>query len=162
MPVVGTAPARMNLNFGKVNKLVTCIMFLSVIVHLFYSSGYLLDYYLHTEAYRAHCINQEKPELHCDGKCLLAQKIRAAQKEQNPDPESATLPVSPEYLVGMIFTVFWFSKGLPSREPFRKREAIRRFSAGIFIPPEVEGSHSQHQAGILWNAAHLIFHYGSS
>lgn len=31
-----------------------------------------------------YCINKNRPELHCDGKCYLAQKLKSAQeKEEN-------------------------------------------------------------------------------
>lgn len=115
-------------------------MFLSVIAHLFYSSGYLLDYYIHTETYRTHCVNQDRPELHCDGKCILAQKIRAAQKEQGPDREKATIPMSMEYLVGVFFMNFLVSQQNHPVCFCWKNAVIHRFADCIFIPPEVSGS----------------------
>lgn len=75
-------------------------MLIALVTHLFYSSGYLLDYYVNMDVYKEHCINQDRPELNCDGKCILAQKIAEAQKNQAPDQGKMTIPASMEYLSG--------------------------------------------------------------
>ncbi|UCS91789.1 hypothetical protein KZP23_13700 [Echinicola marina] len=32
------------------------------------------------------CINKDKPEMHCDGKCFLAEKLKSAQNQQEQQP----------------------------------------------------------------------------
>lgn len=80
-------------------RLLSHIMLLSIVTHMLYSSGYLLDYYVNTDFYKANCINQDRPELHCDGKCILAQKIAAAAQQDQQDAKDKTmLPASMEYM----------------------------------------------------------------
>ncbi|WP_229239682.1 hypothetical protein [Echinicola soli] len=46
-----------------------------------------MDYVLNKEYIAENlCINRDKPEMHCDGKCFLAEKLKEAQdqKEQQP------------------------------------------------------------------------------
>jgi hypothetical protein len=32
-----------------------------------------------------YCVNKKRPTLHCDGKCFLAQKIKAAEEKNQPE-----------------------------------------------------------------------------
>lgn len=41
----------------------------------------VMDYEIHLPEYLSKCINKDKPELHCNGKCVLMEKIK--EKEQN-------------------------------------------------------------------------------
>jgi len=41
-----------------------------------------VDYQLHLPTYLAACINQDKPQLHCDGQCVLMKKVKKAEKEE--------------------------------------------------------------------------------
>lgn len=47
----------------------------------FYRSIIALDYQLNLPDYIAMCINKNKPQLHCDGQCVLMKKIREKEKE---------------------------------------------------------------------------------
>jgi len=51
----------------------------------------LLEYVVKLEEYKARCINKTKPEMHCNGKCILMQKLRALHQEE-PDPVAPVLP----------------------------------------------------------------------
>ena len=46
----------------------------------FYRSIMVMDYQFHLPEYLAKCINRDQPQLHCDGQCILMQKIN--DKEQ--------------------------------------------------------------------------------
>ena len=35
------------------------------------------------------CVNKNRPEMHCDGKCYLAKRIAAAQKQEESQAEKA-------------------------------------------------------------------------
>jgi hypothetical protein len=67
------------------------IRFLSIlaIIALAYPGMYnfslVLDYQLDMEKYISNCENLDVPMMHCDGKCLLAKKIKAANEEHRPD-----------------------------------------------------------------------------
>lgn len=42
----------------------------------------LMDYEINLPDYIALCINQDKPQLHCDGQCVLMQKIKEKEKQE--------------------------------------------------------------------------------
>ncbi len=73
------------------------ILLLCFAVHLFYSSGFLLDYYINMDVYQANCENRDRPELNCEGKCILAQKIAAAQQQEGTDDTFNPIPVNFEF-----------------------------------------------------------------
>jgi hypothetical protein len=41
-----------------------------------------VDYQINLSDYIAMCINKDKPQLHCDGQCVLMKKIREKEKEE--------------------------------------------------------------------------------
>ncbi len=85
---------------------IAIILLGGVFTHLFYSSGFLIDYYVNTDAYKELCENRDKPMLNCDGKCILAQKIEAANREKGGDQES-TVPPIPIISLQYLPSYFW-------------------------------------------------------
>lgn len=77
--------------------LITYILLTTTLMHLFYSSGYLLDYYVNTDFYLENCENKNRPELNCDGQCILAKKMAAADPVSDSD-EFAPVPHNFEYV----------------------------------------------------------------
>ena len=43
----------------------------------------LVDYELQLPNYIAQCINKDKPQMHCNGQCLLMKRIREKEKQEN-------------------------------------------------------------------------------
>ena len=52
-------------------------------------SRYLIvaDYYLNTSAYLENCINKDKPELRCNGRCQLCKKLHQENPTDKQGPE---------------------------------------------------------------------------
>ncbi len=48
----------------------------------FYRSIMAVEYQIHLPDYLAKCINKDRPQLHCDGQCVLMQKIKEKEKEE--------------------------------------------------------------------------------
>src|SRR5205085_1919482 len=45
----------------------------------------LIDYYANRDFFaEVLCINKDKPALHCNGRCVLMQKLKAAAREETP------------------------------------------------------------------------------
>lgn len=57
-----------------------CVLLLALTLQSFYRSVMTLDYQIHLPDYLAKCINKDRPELNCNGQCVLMKKIR--EKEQ--------------------------------------------------------------------------------
>lgn len=63
----------------------------------------LVDYYVQLEKYKASCINKARPEMQCNGQCILMQRLKAMQNEQ-PEP-AAPAPVKvnfEDYPIGFV------------------------------------------------------------
>ncbi len=61
------------------------IYFLLLVLNLpLFSRMGVLVYYQANKAYIAKvlCVNKNRPSLHCDGKCYLAQKLKAAEERE--------------------------------------------------------------------------------
>lgn len=63
----------------------------------------LFEYYVKMDVYLEQCINKDRPELHCNGQCILMQKLKAL----NPDTPEPTAPAPvkinlQDYPIGFI------------------------------------------------------------
>ena len=83
------------------------------------------------------CINRDKPQMHCNGKCYLMRKLKQAeQKEKNKEHENQRSM----YQIGVVVEKLSFNpymirveKVYQSELPFR----LPAYAADIFQPPRV-------------------------
>lgn len=66
---------------------------------MFFEAFLVVDYYIHTEEYAAHCINDLNPELECNGSCHLHDIVDSMDEKhklnlQNEITHSVYLPTS--------------------------------------------------------------------
>ena len=64
-------------------------------------TGVVLNWAIHQDYIAKNlCVNRDKPELHCNGKCVLMQKMRIADENDTPKPlpEVARLQI-PAFIV---------------------------------------------------------------
>jgi hypothetical protein len=47
----------------------------------------IAGYYINTPAYAINCINKNKPQMHCNGKCQLQKKMNSDETKNNPNAE---------------------------------------------------------------------------
>lgn len=47
------------------------------------------DYYINTANYIANCINKAEPEMHCDGKCQLVNKLEETKEDNSKMPDQS-------------------------------------------------------------------------
>ncbi len=50
----------------------------------------VLSYFTNKQAYERYCVNKARPQLHCDGKCQMAKKIKAEEERDQKDPLKST------------------------------------------------------------------------
>nr|WP_246223785.1 hypothetical protein [Fulvivirga kasyanovii] len=82
------------------------------------------------------CINRDKPELKCNGKCYLAKKLKKAKKQQ--EDQNAELQQVSFTLAVTALTTFAFSSFI--EEPLKHYGEVNNlyhfhFFASIFHPP---------------------------
>ena len=60
----------------------------------------VLDYAMNkAEITQRYCVNKDRPQLHCDGKCYLASKLRRSAKRESKAPNSAPVKIKFEALM---------------------------------------------------------------
>lgn len=60
----------------------TYILLAALTMQSFYRSIMTVEYQIHLPEYVLACINKDKPQLHCDGQCVLMKKIAEKEKEE--------------------------------------------------------------------------------
>ncbi|TYP97699.1 hypothetical protein BC792_102121 [Sphingobacterium allocomposti] len=115
------------------------MLLVALTLHSFYRSIMTLEYQIHLPDYIAKCINKDKPQLHCDGQCVLMKKIKEKEKEETKKSLAAY-----EYSAHYIHKEkTFFTSSLPHmdimKEPLSPYLADYRFNyhTAIFRPPIV-------------------------
>lgn len=113
---------------------VAYILMLCLLNQMFLAAGYMIGYYADIEAYKAQCINKDKPALQCDGQCLLSQKIAATQQTDHTD-QSVTINFSVEYLAGTFSMQHADFENRPSFTDRLDVLYIYQANASLYKPP---------------------------
>lgn len=81
-------PCIFAMNNKNVKRLLTLILLLAFSAQSFSQGILLLNFYFH-RAYIAknQCENRFRPMLHCNGKCVLAKKLKQQEKKEQQNPE---------------------------------------------------------------------------
>jgi hypothetical protein len=85
------------------------------------------------------CVNRKKPELHCNGKCYLVNKLRQVQdKEQKQEHQFQKIQLQlQEAIVALPFVFKQYSvAAINFRIPFTTGMPVARVNA-IFHPPQL-------------------------
>lgn len=93
------------LTFAKVlaysvlyRKTAVSVLLIAFILQSFSQVLIMGDYFINMQNYVAQCINKDKPEMHCNGQCRMAEKM---QKENNNDKNNpqTNIEISVVYFV---------------------------------------------------------------
>lgn len=77
-------PARLTVHFCRVKKLVALILILLLSFQTFYSAGLTLWFYANRALIASkHCVNKSRPAMHCNGKCYLSKRLKAAEEKES-------------------------------------------------------------------------------
>lgn len=58
-------------------------------VQIFQGVFIVLNYYTHQQDYAALCVNKDKPEMHCNGKCQMDKQLQTSQHKQQDRPDKS-------------------------------------------------------------------------
>lgn len=102
----------------------------------------VLDYTLHKEyVQKVLCINKEKPQLKCEGKCYLAQKLKEAAYLDEPleIPLHTPLKINPQRIdvVSSVPKEFKTDQPLITRWWVTSEEATSQVSLSPLTPPPI-------------------------
>jgi hypothetical protein len=88
-----------------------------------------------------YCINKDRPELHCDGKCYLAKQLKAA--EQQDEQQATNTFLSKVFEVETKFPSVSFvfdpivSALIKTHSFYQEADISRIRVTGVFHPPQV-------------------------
>lgn len=84
------------------------------------------------------CINRDKPEMHCNGRCILMQKMKKAQqKEQSPQNQHSKSEILWLHCAGLL--QLDFQVNLPvilEHHPFKSDFYSYTLLRSLFHPPQ--------------------------
>lgn len=68
---------------------VTTVIFLllAFMAQTFTQAFFVFDYYLNKTGYAKQCENKARPKMHCNGKCQMAKKLNAAERNEKQNGE---------------------------------------------------------------------------
>lgn len=88
------------------------------------------------------CINRDKPELHCNGKCVLMQRIQAEERKQEKDRSQKGLEQKEMLYCSMHADGPLERPAVWGRQPkktfYYPRPFTTSFVRGIFHPPDFQ------------------------
>lgn len=120
------------------NKLLAVVLFSAFAIQVFQGNLLILDYYTNTSSFSKFCENKSRPQLHCNGKCILMKKIaeKAKDNEQRTEQKKNAVQVlfSESYFAGIPGHHFINFEYNPQRETF----IIPGFEREVLHPPSVK------------------------
>lgn len=76
------------MNITTIYKQIIAIVFLAALfAHNFSNTLIIADYYTNTASYAKKCVNKARPQLKCNGKCQMTQKLKQQEKQDTENPE---------------------------------------------------------------------------
>lgn len=129
----------MRLTFVKMKRFLSLILTLSFSTSTLFSAFVLVDYFLHYSYYsEVLCVNKDKPQLKCNGKCHLALAEKAQEKEKAPLPKLFQFEVE---ATSPIFTTSKSEQFSPqkAKHPFFIQKAIKILTfSRLLRPPQFQ------------------------
>ncbi|MEO9052680.1 MAG: hypothetical protein ABI280_12845 [Ginsengibacter sp.] len=121
-----------------IKQLITFILLMSFAAQTFNKVFIVIDYYVNTSSFAAHCENKAKPLMKCNGKCQMMKELkREADKEQQyPDRRGE----NKNEIVLDCNTVFATIEpvslsAFKGNYPFANEDKVVKMQRRIFHPP---------------------------
>ncbi|OAQ39695.1 hypothetical protein A5893_08920 [Pedobacter psychrophilus] len=118
-------------------KKVSCILLillisLSSFTRLFYFAGYELN-----KDYIAKnlCINKDKPEMQCNGKCFLTRKIAEAEKQQQSQERKTQKDLTQQIMLITTFHIKFFNLNSVTENSVYQNNYSYIKSSSFYHPP---------------------------
>lgn len=102
----------------SLRRIVFLLIALIYVGGMIYQVGYFTYFKINQEEIVAeHCVNKDKPEMHCNGQCHLKKELEKAQviKEDNSneEPQSRLPQINLEFLIAVLPEVFSYKSNTP-------------------------------------------------
>lgn len=99
----------------------------------------VLSYFTNKQAYERYCVNKARPQLHCDGKCQMAKKIKAEEEKDQKDPLKSSFSETVLILQDHFIRIqpVYFPLALKVNHVPNAIGHTREMSRSCFHPPDV-------------------------
>ena len=121
-----------------IKQLITFILLMSFAAQTFNKVFIVVDYYVNTSSFAAHCENKAKPLMKCNGKCQMMKELKkeADKDHQYPDRRGE----NKNEIVLDCNILFTTIQTLPlsifkADYPFAKEDKVVKMQRRIFHPP---------------------------
>ncbi|MBK9935003.1 MAG: hypothetical protein IPP61_03630 [Cytophagaceae bacterium] len=128
----------------KSKKILSITLLIALAIKLLMAPVIFLDYQLRKDfIVRNYCINKNRPEMHCNGKCYLARQIKKAQEndeKQATDSFLSKLLLTESEVKTSAFSDFFSLKSFISKQKpqFYYIESISsKFVISFLKPPRI-------------------------
>lgn len=113
-----------------------CLIFL-LFFQMFFEVVFVVDYYLNTEDYAAHCVNELNPELECNGSCQLHHAVDRMDEKQKVNSQREIQNTL--YLPSDIFEIpsFLIFDRSDKKHKFSETFSVKFFLHSLFRPPRL-------------------------
>jgi hypothetical protein len=125
-------------------KIIGAMLFVSMAFKMLMAPIFFVNYELRKDyIIKNYCVNKNRPEMHCDGKCYLAKQIQKAEQE---DEKQATNNFISKLLTleliqkNNLFANYFLAKGFSEKsiQNFQYKNRISHLHAfSFFHPPQV-------------------------
>jgi|SRR6476620_7521776 len=97
----------------------------------------LISYYANTSSYTKDCVNRYRPQMHCEGKCVMMKKMIEAEKKDQQSPMPKFEIKNDVFTSENVSTVFVGSPLANSEKLFTvtSNKSLNGFLRSIFHPP---------------------------
>lgn len=68
---------------------IAILLFIAMSGQMFQGDFIILDYCTHQQKYASLCVNKDKPEMHCNGRCQMHKKLQQVHQQERNHPEAA-------------------------------------------------------------------------
>lgn len=120
-------------------KILCVLVLLGIIAQTSLRFGWTVYYYARKSTFVQQCVNRDKPQLHCDGKCVLMQRLKSEDERRNPMMPDVLRNLGDEILFFEPTPIFHLNSRLSAVEcsqPIGREETRPEAPAsGIFKPP---------------------------
>lgn len=83
------------------------------------------------------CVNKDKPEMHCNGKCYLAKKIKQAEEKEKSLEQQSQKNRFQEALITSKLKIYYPLIAITNRIIIERSSDLPKHSSSIFHPPKV-------------------------
>lgn len=115
-------------------RVIAGLMLVAFSLHSFGNVAVIIDYYTNTAAYAKNCVNKAMPQMHCNGKCQMAKKLKEQEKKESRSLERKD--ISPELSFAQpIFVLLLYEKSVRNSYAVQSFYILPGISHSIFHPP---------------------------